>query len=128
MHRTSSDPESLVDENIDDNFFLVLFFLFQTCHNKTDSIACRFGRPSHHRGDEIPGLSRCNTFKLLAETYFNGSVTQASADVAPSNIKSRNLYENVETVLKMLLSSAILFWTLAMNHGRCVVPFYDWLT
>ena len=109
-------------------FFFNVIFLFQTCHNKTDSIACWFGRPSHHRGDEIPGLSRCNTFKLLAETYFNGSATQASADVAPSNIKSRNLYENVETGLKMLLSSAILFWTLAMNHGRRVVPFSDWLT
>ena len=73
----------------------------------------------------IPGLSRRNTFKVLAETYFNGSATQASADVAPSNIKSRNLYENVETSLKMLLSSAILFQTLAMDHGRRVVPFSD---
>ena len=76
----------------------------------------------------ISCLSRCNTFKILAETYFNGSVKQASADVAPSNIKSRNLFENVETGLKMLLSSAILFWTLVMNHGRRVVPFSDWLT
>ena len=79
----------------------------------------------------IPGLSRYKTFKLLAETYFNGSATQASADVAPSNIKSRNLFENVENGLKsleMLLSFAILFWTLVMNHGRRVVPFSDWLT
>ena len=73
----------------------------------------------------IPGLSCHKTFKLLAETYFNGSATQASADVAPSNIKSRNLIENVETGLKMLLSSAILFQTLAMHHGRRVVPFSD---
>ena len=75
----------------------------------------------------IPGLSRYKTFKLLAETYFNGSATQASADVAQSNIKSRNLFENVETGLKKLLSSAILFWTLAMNDGRRVLPFSDWL-
>ena len=76
----------------------------------------------------ITGLSRYKMFKLLAETYFNGSVTQASADVAPLNIKSRNLFENVETGIKMMLSSAILFWTLVMNHGRRVVPFSDWLT
>ena len=76
----------------------------------------------------IPGLSRCNTFKLLAETYFNGSAQQASADVALSTIKSRNLFENVETGLEMLLSSAILFWTLVMNYGRRVVPFSDWRT
>lgn len=79
----------------------------------------------------IPGLSRCNTFKLLAETYFNGPAKKASADVAPSNIKSPNLFKNVETglkSLKILLSSAILFWTVAMNLGRRVVPFSDWLT
>ena len=76
----------------------------------------------------IPGLSRYKTLKLLAETYFNVSSKQVSADVAPSNIKSRNLFQNVETGLKMLLPSAILFWTLVMNHGRRVVPFSDWLT
>ena len=57
----------------------------------------------------MPGLSRHITFKPLAETYFNGFAKQVSADVALSNIKSRNLFENVETGLKMLLSSAILF-------------------
>ena len=69
--------------------------------------------------------------KLLAETYFNGPAKKASADVAPSNIKSPNLFKNVETglkSLKILLSSAILFWTVAMNLGRRVVPFSDWLT
>ena len=76
----------------------------------------------------IPGLSRYKTLKLLAETYFNVSSKQVSADVAPSNIKSRNLFHNVETGLTMLLSSAILFQMLAMNHGRLVVPFSDWLT
>ena len=57
----------------------------------------------------IPGLSRYKTLKSLAETYFNVSLKQVSADVAPSNIKSRNLFHNVETGLTMLLSSAILF-------------------
>ena len=76
----------------------------------------------------LPGLSRYKTFKLLAETYFNGSAQKASADVAPSNIKSRNLFENVEPGLKMLLSSASFFWTLVMNHSRRVVPFSVWFT
>ena len=56
----------------------------------------------------VPGLSRNKPPKLLAETYFNVSSKQVSPDVAPSNIKSRILIQNVETGLKMLLSSAIL--------------------
>ena len=43
----------------------------------------------------IPGLSHHKTFKLLAETtYFNGSSKLVSGTVAPSNTKSRNLFEN----------------------------------
>ena len=50
----------------------------------------------------LSGLSRDKAFKLLTETYFNGSAKQVSADIASSNTKSRNLFENVETGLKML--------------------------
>ena len=50
----------------------------------------------------IQGISRHITFKLLPETYFNGSAKQVSADVASSNIKSRNLFENIDIGLKML--------------------------
>ena len=58
MHRTSSDPESLVDEKIDDKDFLLnVSSVFQTCHNKTvpDSSfrMFGFGRPSHDRGDDM---------------------------------------------------------------------------
>ena len=35
----------------------------------------------------ILGLSRYKTFKLLAETYLNGSAKQVSADVAPKKSK-----------------------------------------
>ena len=44
----------------------------------------------------IPGLSRHKTSKLLADTYFNDSAKQVSADVAPLNIKSRNLFQSVD--------------------------------
>ena len=94
----------------------------------------------------IPGLSRYYAFKLLAETYFYDPTKQLSAGVPPCNIKSPNLFANVETNLEMLLSALvylsvstilcrgtlifviILLWTLAMNHGRHVVLFSDWLT
>ena len=61
--------------------------------------------------------------RFLAETYFNGSAKQVSADVASSNIKSRNLSDNVETGLKMLLSSAILFRTLVMSNVDVLLRF-----
>lgn len=90
--------------------------VFQTCHNKI--VPDSFLVP--HR-----------TIEAMTETYINGPAKKASADVAPPNIKSPNLFKNVETgleSLKILLSSAILFWTVAMNLGRRVVPFSDWLT
>ena len=112
-------------------FFLKLVLYFKHATIKLYLTLSHVGLVAHRTIEAmtwIPGLSRCNTFKLLAEIYFNGSAKQVSADVEPSNIKSRNLFENVETDLKMLLPSAILFWTLVMNDGRRVVPFSDWLT
>ena len=90
----------------------MLFFYFKHATIKLYLTLSHVGLVTHRTIEAmiwIPGLSCHKTFKILAETYFNGSAKQASADVVLSNIKSRNLLENVETGPKMLLSSAILF-------------------
>ena len=80
------------------------------------------------KNNSMTHLSRCYTLKVLAETYVQRPFANVSVGVATRNIKSRNLFRNVETGLEMSFSSAILLWTLAMNHCQLVVPFSDWLT
>ena len=58
----------------------------------------------------------------------NGPEKNVLAGVGRPNLKSRNLFGNVETGLEMLFSSAILLWTLVMNQSRVVVTFFDSLT
>ena len=62
----------------------------------------------------------------------NDAAKNVSAGVASCNIKRRNLFGNVETGLEMLplvcTLSAILVWTLPVNHGCLLVTVSDWLT
>ena len=79
-------------------FFFKLVLYFKHATIKEYLTLSHFGLVAHRILKVmtwIPGSSRHKTFKLLAETYFNGFTKQVSADVAPSNIKSRNLFQSV---------------------------------
>ena len=85
VHRTSWEPRSLVGKNTDneESFLKKLVLHFKHATIKLYLTLSHVGLVAHRTLEVmtwIPGLSCHKTCKLLAETCFNGSAKQASAE------------------------------------------------